>query len=66
VDITKNFEKRLQAKNIKAAQTLIEKNKDLDQMSLSKLEDIYKKEHEQKQEEKTSDIYTKVLIEGVQ
>lgn len=65
-DMTKDFEKRLKTKENFKSNELLEKKKNLDELSLDKLEDIYRKDTAQKEEENTLDIYTKILIEGTE
>lgn len=69
IDISKDFEKRLNIKKIEQAQQNIEKKRiqlQYDKMSLDQLE-TYREDLKKKEEdEKTSDLYQKVLIQDVQ
>jgi hypothetical protein len=69
IDISKDFEKRLNIKKMEQAHENIEKKQmqlQYDKMSLDQLESYRDTLKKKEEEEKKSDIYQKVLIQDVQ
>ena len=66
VDLTKDFEKRLNLKRIEDEMDIFEEeSKDLDKMNLNELELYREKIKNKEEEDKKSDLYQKIVLRDI-